>query len=316
MSTSTKTIPLAGVVGFGLGLDAGGTQTRWALAGPGAALVAEGSAGGFSGVQMAQPEGKALLRAVLETILDQARQQMPAGARLCGLCAGITGFDGDGAGPLASLMADVFGVEPAATILYNDIELACRAAFAPGAGYLVYAGTGSVAAFIDDRGQQHRAGGRGGLIDDGGSGYWIAREALRLVWRCEDEAPGAWQRSLLAQRLFERIGGSDWSATRAFVYAASRGQLGELALAVADAAHAGDAQALALLGQAGDELARLARALIGRHGAKPVMLAGRALALHPVIEARIRAGLADVQVQAPAELHAHRRAAEIAAGRA
>ncbi len=312
MSTTTETIPLAGL---GLGLDAGGTQTRWALAAPDGGIVAEGSAGGFSGVQMADEAGRLRIREVLQAIREQVQRAAPAAAPLYGLCAGVTGFDGDGAAPLATLMAEVFGIDAAAAVLCNDIELACRAAFAPGAGYLIYAGTGSVAAFIDEAGQQHRAGGRGGLIDDGGSGYWIAREALRAVWRSEDQTPGAWQRSLLALRLFERIGGSDWPVTRSWVYGASRGQLGELALAVAQAAHDGDGQALAILAAAGGELARLGRALIGRHGLKPVMLAGRAFRLHPVIEARLRESLLEVQVQSPIELHAHRRAAQMAAGR-
>ena len=38
--------------GLGLGIDAGGTQTRWALAVPSGELVAEGSAAGMSAVQV------------------------------------------------------------------------------------------------------------------------------------------------------------------------------------------------------------------------------------------------------------------------
>ncbi len=43
----------------------------------------------------------------------------------------------------------------------------------------VHAGTGSIAGFVDRTAQFHRAGGRGGILDDGGSGYWITVEALR-----------------------------------------------------------------------------------------------------------------------------------------
>lgn len=303
MPLSSKTIPL------GLGLDAGGTSTRWALADAQGTLIAEGSAGGFSGTQMTRPEGVAEVAGVLADLRAQLSRHGQPGR----VWAGVTGFDGDGPAPLAALVAQTFGVELAAVRLFNDIELACRAAFAPGEGYLVYAGTGSVAAFIDAKGVQHRAGGHGGLIDDGGSGYWISREALRHIWRTEDETPGAWQQSLLAQRVFEQIGGSDWGDTRNWVYGASRGQLGTLALAVAQAAGQGDAAALGILQGAGRELARLGQVLIRRHGPRPVMLAGRAWQLHPTMEASLRAELAGVEVRSPVDLQVHRRAAALAA---
>jgi glucosamine kinase len=194
----------------------------------------------------------------------------------------------------------------------SDIELACHGAFAPGQGVVVYAGTGSVAALLDVHGVMHRAGGRGSVIDDAGGGYWIAREALRHVWRAEDEAPGAWRTSPLAQQLFERMGGSDWSHTRAWVYGASRGQLGTLALAVAAAAPT-DPVAHGLLHGAGLELARLGRAMINRHGALPVALAGRVLDLHPVIETSLRAALPAGTPTHRMTLPAHHAAAVIAA---
>lgn len=294
---------------LGLGLDAGGTATRWALADASGHVRAEGVAPGFSGVQLADAAGVAAITAVLQQV---AREAVPQGAP-AGVCAGVTGFDADQTAALAALVTRCLAVPQGRVILYNDIELACRAAFKPGEGILVYAGTGSVAAFIDAQGVQHRAGGRGGLIDDGGSGYWIAREALRLVWRREDEAPGAWRGSRLAQRLFEAVGGSDWSHTRAWVYGASRGQMGELALAVATAAAEGDAEALEILRGAGTELARLARALVRLHGPHPVALAGRAFDLHPCIEQALRQSLAEARVTGRLEVAAHLAAARLAA---
>ena len=41
------------VSGFGLGIDAGGTETRWALAAPGGAILADGVVAGLSALQMA-----------------------------------------------------------------------------------------------------------------------------------------------------------------------------------------------------------------------------------------------------------------------
>ncbi|WP_269531737.1 N-acetylglucosamine kinase [Chitinimonas sp. BJYL2] len=295
---------------LGLGLDVGGTETRWALADPDGSLIAEGAMPGFSGLDLQRPEGEVQVADLLTALAAS----LPHGARPVRLVAGVTGM-GEPEGPVAvrlrGLLARALQLDADVIRLFSDIELAYRSVFGPGEGYLVYAGTGSIAAFVDEAGIFHRAGGYGGLLDDAGSGYWIAREALRQIWRTEDEEPGAWQRSMLAQALFARIGGSDWSSSRAFVYGANRGEIGKLALAVAEA---GDADPLAhdILWSAGAELARLAGALIHRFGPRPVVLSGRAAGLHPVIETAMRECLpANVALQR-STLAAHHAAARLA----
>jgi glucosamine kinase len=269
--------------GPGLGLDAGGTQTRWAVADAQGQVLAEGSVAPLNGLQLDTAEGRAHLQATFEA-LAQAAGPVQA------VVGGITGFDTTQLPRLCAIAAAAFNVPPDAVLAVNDVELACRAAFAPGAGYLVYAGTGSVSAFIDAELQLHRAGGRGVVIDDAGGGHWIARQALQHIWRDEDAEPGAWRRSALAQRVFERVGGSDWLHTRQWAYSASRGELGTLALAVAAAAQ-DDPAALSILQNAGLELARLALALLHRFGPRPIALGGRVFELHPSIETALRAKL-------------------------
>jgi N-acetylglucosamine kinase-like BadF-type ATPase len=203
-------------------------------------------------------------------------------------------------------------VAPAAVQALSDIELLCRSACAPGAGIVVCAGTGSVAAGIDRSGALQRAGGRGAVIDDAGGGHWIASQALRQIWRAEDDSPGAWTASPLAAAVFAQIGGSDWAASRDWVYGATRGELGTLALAVAAAADA-DPAALAILQAAGAELARLGLALMQRLGSQPLALAGRVFELHPAVEnalvAALPAGCAVHRFATPAHHAAARRAA-------
>ena len=204
------------------------------------------------------------------------------------------------------------GLRAAAVTIVTDIEVAYLDVFAPGEGYLVYAGTGSIAAFIDSAGTFHRAGGHGGLLDDGGSGFWIAREALRRIWRSEDEQPGSWRNSAMAREVLEHVGGSDWTHTRRFIYGVERGEMGKLALAVAAAAGT-DPAALRILEAAGSELGRLARILVARHGERPLALAGRVFQLHPVIEQACRAAVprcTSLQVHVS---HGHHAAARIAA---
>jgi N-acetylglucosamine kinase-like BadF-type ATPase len=267
----------------GLGLDAGGTHTRWALADCFGQVCAEGSAAPISGLQLGSEAGRAEVQVTLRAI---AQCTGPVQA----VVAGITAYDAAQAPVLGALLGSAFAVVPSAVQAHSDIELLCRSACAPGEGIVIYAGTGSVAAAIDSAGRLQRAGGRGAVIDDAGGGHWIARQALRQIWRAEDEAPGGGSTSPLAAAVFAHIGGSDWPTTRAWVYGATRGELGTLALAVAAAA-AQDQAALSILQQAGAELARLGAALVRRLGPQALTLAGRVFDLHPAVENAVRAAL-------------------------
>ncbi|WP_226936158.1 BadF/BadG/BcrA/BcrD ATPase family protein [Janthinobacterium sp. GW458P] len=292
---------------LGLGIDAGGTQTRWALATADGIIVADGAVEGLSALQMSSEAGRAAVHATFATLC----KQVLAIGQPRAVVAGLTGFGGDDV-VLAQTLAALLALDAADVSLGNDIEIAYRDSFEPGEGYLVYAGTGSIAAWIDAEGVFHRAGGRGVLLDDGGGGYWIAREALRHIWRREDEAPGSWQGSPMAGAVFAQLGGSDWSLSRAFMYGQDRGAIGRLALAVAASADA-DPLALDILQRAGQELARLALALTARHGPRPVVLAGRAAQLHPAIAAAMRAVL-PVSLQMEQKVaRSHEAAAKVAA---
>jgi N-acetylglucosamine kinase-like BadF-type ATPase len=265
-----------------LGIDAGGTETRWALIDGGGEIVGEGQLRGFSALQVRGPERDF----VVATLAELARSALAIG-RPERAHAGLTGFGGESES-LKSLIASPLGLSPGAVTVGSDIETAYLDLFAPGEGYVIYAGTGSVAAFVDEKRVLHRVGGRGVIIDDAGGGYWIAREALRRVWRDEEERPGS--SSPLAGELFTMIGGRDYSDTRRYVYEGTRGDIGRLALAVARAADR-DEVAREILSSAGVELARLARVMISRFGARPVALCGRAATLHPVIAETMRESL-------------------------
>ena len=292
---------------LGLGIDAGGTQTRWALATGDGTIVADGAVAGLSALQMSSDAGRAAVHATFTRLC----QAVLAVGRPRAVVAGLTGFGGDDV-TLAHMLAELLALDAAHVRVGNDIDIAYRDSFEPGEGYLVYAGTGSIAAWIDTDGVFHRAGGRGVLLDDGGGGYWIAREALRHIWRREDEAPGSWQSSPMAEAVFAHIGGSDWSLSRAFMYGQDRGAIGRLALAVAASADA-DPLALDILRRAGQELARLALALTARYGPRPVVLAGRAAQLHPAIAAAMRAAL-PVSLQMEQKVaRSHEAAAKLAA---
>ena len=302
--------PLAITV-CGLGIDAGGTQTRWALSNTAGDVVAEGHVAGLSGLQMATESGRQHVR---ETMSELAAKVRVHGKPLRAF-AGFTGLGIHG-DSLRDVIAAALGLQGEAVTIASDIEIAFRDLYAPDEGYVVYAGTGSVAAFIDATGTLHRAGGRGALIDDAGGGFWIAREAIRQIWREEDVRPGAWRDSPLAQEIFRRVGGSEWAHMRQFVYGSSsessRGEIGKLALAVAAVGDV-DPVASGILKSAGAELARLAQAMTLRFGVRPVTLSGRVVELHPLIAESMRAALPASTLLRIKTSEAHFAAARIAA---
>ncbi|MBI3298301.1 MAG: hypothetical protein HYZ75_09070 [Elusimicrobia bacterium] len=63
-------------------------------------------------------------------------------------------------------------------VVTGDLELARDAAFGGGPGVLLIAGTGSAALAVGPRGRTGRAGGRGPLLGDEGSGFWLGRRWL------------------------------------------------------------------------------------------------------------------------------------------
>jgi glucosamine kinase len=292
-----------------IGLDAGGTATRWAAVDPQGRSLGEGQVNGFSGLHLSQTEARAQLA---RTLAQLAQDLAPLG-QVVGVVGGVTGISDPTAAltlELNALIAQALSAPHVAC--HSDMHVAFHAAFQPGEGYLVYAGTGSIATHIDAQGTLHRAGGRGFALGDEGGGYWIAKEALAAIWRREDEAPGSWPHSGLARAVFSSLGGSDWALTRQFVYANDRGTVGRLALAVAEAAGLQDPEACALLHRAGQELGRLGAVLRRRMGPKPVVAAGRVLLLHPLVAEGLRAALpADCPLQTR-QLAAHHAAARLA----
>jgi glucosamine kinase len=278
----------AGRPALGLGIDAGGTATRWRLAADGAEPVAGGTVEPLSG-HIYSPEAEARARRIVAALAEAATVHGRPGA----VVAGVTGLAREvpTVALLRGLLAGAFGLPEERVRVGEDMWIAYLAQFAPGEGYLVYSGTGSIGYFLDPDGGAVPVGGRGYLIDDAGSGFWIAREALRAVLRPEEEAPGSGWPTPLGRALAGRIGGTAWAEVRAFVYGGDRGRIGSLAPAVADAALEGDADALRILGEAGRELARLALSLIHRLGPRPVALAGGSARLHPRIAETFRAAL-------------------------
>lgn len=269
-----------------LGVDVGGTASRYVACDAEGQVLVRGRGPGATG-HVFNPAERERLRAALVAIAGALAE---AGLSPGLVTAGLTGFGATVADEVKGLFAQVLGIAADKVLVVDDMILAYAAIFAPGEGHLVSAGTGSIGLHIGTT-SYVRVGGRGILVDDAGSGSWIALRAIDRMYRALDHDGSFAAVAGLAREIFAAVGGEDWHAIRQFVYAGDRGRIGTLSVAVARAAQGGDPTATALLAQAGRELALLAEALVARAGQRPIGFIGGVLGLDPVIEAEIRTAL-------------------------
>ena len=281
-----------------LGLDAGGSGTKWHLRRGDGTLaqvtlaqvtLGQGRTAPLTTLVLGTPQGQAAL-AELRAALPAPPDAVHAG--LPGLARGT-----ERAAWVQHLLAETFNLPAAHVGVESDLDLAFRAHLRPGEGALLYAGTGSIAYGILADGRVIRAGGRGYRIGDDGGGSSIGRLALRWLTAYMDV--GEVPQGALAQELRSVMGGLDWDTVRAFVYGTpGASALAKLALPVSNAALQNDESALDILRQAAESLADLAGRIRQQAGlpAWPVIATGGALQGEP-LAALLREALPGVTIQ-------------------
>lgn len=250
--------------GFFLGVDGGGTKTRFAVMRL-RQLVAEAQFGtsyhpdvGLEGVR------DVLARGVAEVL---SRAEIDA-SQLAHAFFGLPAYgeDRQATPVLRAMPADILGHERYTC----DNDMVCGWAGSLGAedGINVVAGTGSIG-YGQRRGRAARAGGWGEAFSDEGSAYWIAMQGLNAYSRMSD---GRAPRGPLHALINESLNLVDDLELCAQVYgpgARSRGELAQLSPLVARAAELGDLAAIDIFRRAGEELAQIAIALWRKLGYEP-----------------------------------------------
>ena len=272
-----------------LGLDIGGSKTRAVRCTDGRRRESETGSANLASVGDA--EAGRQLDAALAGLGDLT------GVRA--VCAGAAGADSPAT--VARLTALLAHRVPRATVrVVHDTRLVLAAAGLD-QGVALISGTGSVAWGLRGDGAQFRAGGWGYLLGDEGSGWWVAREAVRHALARHDRGrePDAVTTALLRDcgltgcdelldHFYGRIDRSYWAA-RADAVAG---------LAEAGAGGRPDPAAAAILGRAADELAGLARCVLDRLGlAGPVVLGGGFAVHRPVLQELVRDRLPGVSLR-------------------
>jgi N-acetylglucosamine kinase-like BadF-type ATPase len=248
-----------------LGVDGGGTKTRFALVDSGKKLVAEAQLGttyhpdvGVDGVR------DVLAKGVVQVVANAGIHTSQIAFAFVGLPA--YGEDSKVTPTLDALPASILGHERYAV----DNDMVCGWAGSLGAedGINIVAGTGSIG-YGQRQGRSARAGGWGEHFSDEGSAYWIAMQGLNAYSRMSD---GRLPKGPMHTLINESLGLKSDLDLCAHVYGAgarSRGELAQFSQLVAAAAAQGDEAAVQIFLRAGQELAQIAEALRQKLGYEP-----------------------------------------------
>lgn len=252
-----------------LGIDIGGSGSRVALTGGGAARVEV--AGERIGITAA---GSTVPDVVIALVRRTLAEWPTATADLAGIGVGATGLATLVERP-DDLVADVATMLAAATGRRVGVAIAIDAATAHlgalggGGGAVVSLGTGAIAFGTDGRDIWRRVDGWGHLLGDRGAGAWIGMRGLGQAMRAYDGVDAAGSALLDAAR--HRFGEPLTWPGQLYTRPDRAGVLASFAADVVAVAAAGDAAATAIVIEAGQEAARSAAAAL--HPALPPVVA-------------------------------------------
>lgn len=240
-----------------IGIDGGGSKTRFACFDETGVLLKEYVSGGSYCRQL----GVAAVEAVLLDGIKRVRDGLYG--ELAAVSFGMPGF---GESPeeeerlLSSLRRDL---APVPFFVANDVAMAFHGAFAGNSGIMLVAGTGSMAWGRDENGEERRCGGWSECFGDEGSGYWVGRKAIGLFSK---ESDGRKPKTLFYDLLKAYLNCADEENDLALVSRLealfeSRAQVAKVHRVLLEAAEQGDREALEIYAHAAEELASIVIAM-------------------------------------------------------
>ena len=244
-----------------VGIDAGGTKTKAVAYDENGNFIGEGVSG--SGNYHNVGLSKAI--AHIKDAIYIATKGMDPDVVSMGVAGLDSRYDWENFIPLASSLAKK-------VIIQHDGVVALFAETLGNPGVVVISGTGSVVEGYDGK-SFHRLGGRGWLLSDDGSAYWVSRKALRKVMKMMD---GLEEKTLLYDLVTSKIGVKDLDDLVLWAYTSSCqiDIVASVAEAVDKAAREGDHVAISILKQGAELLASQAVVLARKLKVNKVYLKG------------------------------------------
>jgi len=242
------------MMGFVIGVDAGGSRTRVTVADSDGETIATSER---EGAAVRPGEIARSVSIIASAVRDALTTVHPTFGAPRALCAGVAGVgrEGERRALAEALISESLADE---VLVLTDAEIALADAFGDEAGIVLIAGTGSIAFGRGPAGEFRRVGGWGPAIGDEGGGLWIARRALSVVTAATDgrEPETSLVGAILTAAEIDEVESLiPWAAS------ATVSQIASLAPVVVASAEAGDLRANALLGLAAEELVLHVRTL-------------------------------------------------------
>jgi N-acetylglucosamine kinase len=238
-----------------LGVDGGQSSTTVLIGDESGRVLGAGEAGpcNHAGAEEGRARFERAVKEGLEAACERAGLDL-ATVRFESACLGMSGGPEDKQAILAATL------RAERLMVTNDAAIALSGATATGQGIAAIAGTGSIAFGRNAEGRTARTGGWGYIFGDEGSGFDIARQALRAALRMEE---GWGPPTSLRQALLDATGSRNANEVLHLFYTCEwhRSRVALLASLVDAAAAERDAVAMVILNRTAVELATLVAAI-------------------------------------------------------
>ncbi len=269
-----------------IAIDGGGTKTEAVLADENRNILANviGPATNPNDI------GEAVSVERLAKIICELQKALPNGAVLEALHAGISGA---GNRPnMAESLSKLFPNIGRLTVA-SDIQNLLRAGLGDADGACLICGTGSVC-FVKQGEKLSRIGGWGWLLDRGGSGYDLGRDAIAAVLEAHD---GRGDVTQLGELVMNKLGGTPWDKLSE-IYDGGKPLIASLAPCVFEADDMGDMVAGQILDRNVGCLARYVEAACELTNEPPaIVLGGGIFEHHLTYIDRLRRATAELDVE-------------------
>ena len=231
-----------------IGVDAGGTKTDICICDKAGKVIVRDIS---NGVNAARDGADAAARHIAARIISSGVTR--AESIYAGIAgAGSPAIAAAAAEMLAALLPDISRIK-----VMSDAFNALNGEVGIGDGIALIAGTGS-SAFVRTNGISRQVGGRGGLIDDAGSGYWTGRECLNAAFRALD---GRGPHTSLTAAAEKKLGMALMDSIK-HIYSGGAAYVASFAPLVFEHAENGDEVARAIASRCLDELLLHIRACV------------------------------------------------------
>ena len=233
-----------------IGIDGGGTKTLGVLTDASGNVLAKAATAATNPNDVTLPVAVERLEALCRALLEQGSvdtSALPETSLFFGIAGGIN------YGPALEESLKALFPKARALAVRSDIHILLSGEIPEGDGACIICGTGS-ACFLRRGGELVRIGGWGYLLDSGGSGYDIGRDALEAALRHFD---GRGEPTLLSALLEARLGGAVHTRITE-IYREGKPYIAACAPLVFEAARQGDAVAEAILERNARKLAEYA----------------------------------------------------------